>query len=185
MPKEDSNGALVARTLSGDPRAAEALVRRHLRPAYLVALAVLRDVAEAEDVAQDSFALALGRLETCREPERFAGWLLQIVRRQALNALERARARGRALERAAPAEPFARGEAEGSALRRQLLAAMARLSALQREVALLHDLEGWTHAEIAAALELTEVASRQHLFQARKALRALLEGPPEEAHDGP
>jgi RNA polymerase sigma-70 factor (ECF subfamily) len=184
MPTEDSNRALVARTLSGDASAAELLVRRHLRAAYAVALAVLRDASEAEDVAQEAFALALERLDTCREPERFAGWLLQIVRRRALDVLHRVRLRGPLLGLDAAENVSVRGGAEGSALRAQILSAMASLPPIQREVVLLHDLEGWTHAEIGSALEITEVASRQHLFQARKTLRALLRGSPAEASDG-
>jgi RNA polymerase sigma-70 factor (ECF subfamily) len=45
---------------------------------------------------------------------------------------------------------------------------------MQREVVLLHDLEGWRHREIAEALDVSEVMARQHLFQARKRLRELL-----------
>ena len=59
-------------------------------------------------------------------------------------------------------------------MKQQLLAALARLNQVQREVVLLHDLESWTHAEIAGALNISEVSSRQHLFQARRQLRELL-----------
>ena len=60
-------------------------------------------------------------------------------------------------------------------LRDRLLAALARLTPVQREVVLLHDLDGATHAEIAEALGLSEVNCRQHLFVARRALRGELE----------
>ena len=59
-------------------------------------------------------------------------------------------------------------------LRRKLVAALEQLTPVQREVVLLHDLESWTHAEIARALEISEVMSRQHLFVARKAMREWL-----------
>jgi RNA polymerase sigma-70 factor (ECF subfamily) len=55
-----------------------------------------------------------------------------------------------------------------------LQAALATLTEVQRQVVLLHDMDGWSHKEIADELEMTEVRSRQHLFVARKALRERL-----------
>jgi RNA polymerase sigma-70 factor (ECF subfamily) len=57
---------------------------------------------------------------------------------------------------------------------------MAVLSSTEREVVLLHDLEGWTHVEIADALAMSVVMSRQHLFQARRKLRTRLDSPSED-----
>jgi len=171
----DSNKALVARARLGDPAALEALVRRHLRAACAVALAVLGSPADAEDVAQDSFVVAFERLETCRDPERFAGWFLQIVRNRALNAKAQQKLRGQAAGALAEPEPHLDAPDAGRAgLRDRLLKGLSEISATQREVVLLHDLEGWTHGEIARALEISEVMSRQHLFTARRALRTLL-----------
>ena len=59
-------------------------------------------------------------------------------------------------------------------LRYRLLAALSQLSIVQREVVLLHDLDGLRHAEIAVRLELTILMSRRHLSDARKALRDIL-----------
>ncbi len=116
--------------------------------------------------------VAFQRLETCREPEKFAGWLMQIVRSRALNRLEQMRVRSQTdlgqRDEAAPAG------AETFGIRRQLLEALEKVSAIQREVVLLHDLESWTHPEIAESLGISEGMSRQHLFQARKILRVLL-----------
>jgi RNA polymerase sigma-70 factor (ECF subfamily) len=65
--------------------------------------------------------------------------------------------------------------------RERLVAVLSKITPAQREVVLLHDLQGWTHPEIAESLGISEVMSRQHLFVARKALRALLgEGKQEE-----
>ena len=50
----------------------EQLARRYLRPAYAVALAVVRNVADAEDVAQESLMTSLQLLDRCRDPARFA-----------------------------------------------------------------------------------------------------------------
>lgn len=181
---DGSQRELVERARRGDGAAVEALVRQHLRPAYAVALAVLRNVADAEDVAQDALVGALERLEECRDPARFTGWLLTGVRHRALNLAEQARARAAVLALHPPRPGAEPGAAETVATRQRLLQALEALSPVQREVVLLHDLEGWTHAEIAGALELSEVNSRQHLFTARQKLRALLEHEAPEAGHG-
>jgi len=157
----------------GDAAALEALVRRYLRPAYAVALAVLRNPADAEDVANETIATALRRLDQCRDPARFAPWLLQSVRNRAVRHLTQGQVRSTLLVRVERTEP-ATVEAPSVMLRRRLAAALEQLTPVQREVVLLHDLESWTHAEIGAALELSEVMSRQHLFVARRRLRETL-----------
>lgn len=173
---------LVARARRGDPTAFDQLVRRHLRAAYAVALAVLGRPADAEDVAQEAFITALERLDDCRDPARFSGWLIQIVRNRALNALDRRRLRDSAT---APPEMAASATEGDVVLRTHLLAALAQLSPVQREIVLLHDLDGWTHSELAESLGLSEVNCRQHLFTARRALRAELTAlVPEEIRHG-
>ena len=59
-------------------------------------------------------------------------------------------------------------------LRATLSRALQALPPVQREVVLLHDLEGWKHAEIATRLDVSVVMSRRHLSDARKRLRELL-----------
>lgn len=183
----DTNKALVSRARRGDGQALELLVRRHLRAACAVALAILGNPSDAEDLAQDSFVVAFERLDTCRDPERFAGWFLQIVRSRALNALAQGKLRGALNEQVAAPQPAAHGqgageEAERVWLRQRLLQALGTLSQAQREVVVLHDLEGWTHPEIAELLSISDVMSRQHLFTARRALRERLnEGSTHEA----
>ncbi len=181
MADGGSPALLVARALRGDAEACTLLVRRYLRAAYAVALAVLRRPHEAEDVAQDAFAVAFERLDSCREPDKFAGWLMQIVRNRARNQIAQRRVREDDPP-SIPGEVHPRPEAAG--LRERLIAALGSLTPMQREVVLLHDLEGWTHPEIAAALEISEVNSRQQLFLARKTLRGLLasDSPREDSH---
>lgn len=169
---------LVRLARSGDSAAFEELVRRHLKAAYAIALAVTGDADDAEDVAQDSFVVALERLDDCADPDRFSAWLLKIVRNRALN-LRRSQARraGVPYEEvgiAAASDPAR--DADRALLRERLLEEMQTLTELQRQVLLLHDLEGYRHREVAEALNISEVSSRVHLFAARRALRARLTG---------
>ena len=172
-----SDEELVRQALRGRTEAFAALVERYLRAAYAVALARTGDPHDAEDVAQDAFVVALERLADCRQPERFVGWLMEIVRNRALNHV-----RGRAVRAAAPLEAAetaaANGrpdrDAENAALRDDLLEAMGDLTPVQREVLLLHDLESWRHAEIGARLGFAEGTARFHLHEARRAMRERL-----------
>ena len=168
---ESTVSELVTRAKRGDASAFDQLVRRHLRAAYAVALAVLQRPADADDVAQDAFISALERIDDCREPARFSGWLIKIVRNRALNALAKRRLRD--ADELSNESSF-NNSPNDVALRRQLLAALATLTDVQREIVLLHDLDGWSHSELADALGLSEVNCRQHLFTARRALRGEL-----------
>lgn len=168
---------LVRAALDGQRSAFDALVRMHLRAAYAVALAVVGRPADAEDVAQIALVTAFEKLEQCREPARFRAWLLQIVRNRAKNWLDERRLRDVSPDATPPearlvvlppVSPVGQGERE------RLIFALQSISRIRREIVLLHDLEGWTHREIAESLEISESLSRQHLFQARRELRRLL-----------
>jgi RNA polymerase sigma-70 factor (ECF subfamily) len=166
---------LVARARRGERKAFDELARRHLRACYAVALAVLGCPEDAEDVAQEALIATLQKIDDVRDPARYSGWVVQAARNRALNAMS-----SRKLREAPPPQDDRHVAPVESGMRGALLAALAKLHATQREVVLLHDLEGWTHAEIAQALDISEVASRQHLFVARRAMRERLrEG---EAH---
>lgn len=176
-PDPTGDGVLVARALRGQSDAFEALVRRHLHSAYLVARQLVTSEADAEDVCQDAFVKALERLEDCREPDRFRPWFLTIVRNRAHNF--------RKYERRRVAEPLDGQTASSGTspardldredLKRRLSGALEQLTEKQRQVVLLHDYEGWRHAEIGERLGISAGASRFNLHAARKKLRTLLE----------
>jgi RNA polymerase sigma-70 factor (ECF subfamily) len=174
---ELSDAVLVARVREGHAAAFEQLVRRHYRAAYGIALARLGRAMDAEDVCQDAFLKALDRIEDCRDPARFAGWLLQIVRNTAHNVASRSRLRdAEELDERLEGDggSNASRQAELNELGSRLRAALGELTPAQREVVLLHDLDGWEHRRIAEAVGCSEGMSRQHLFQARRRLRELL-----------
>ena len=168
---------LVHRTLAGEQTAFAELVRRHRRAALARALAILADPAEADDIAQEAFVHAYEQLATCRQPERFAAWLLTIVHRRSLNRLRTIRRqRLIPLDDTLPAEraDAAIQKLERADLRARLLAALAQLTPIQREIVLLADVEHWSHDQIAAATGISVLMSRRHLSDARRRLRTLL-----------
>ena len=171
--KERSDAELVSAAKSGDEASFGELVRRYQRPAYSVALSVLGRHQDAEDAAQESFMVALQRLEDCRDPSRFAGWFLTIVRNRSRNLIRRESLRSgdRIPVSAKTSDPSPARVAETTALREHLTDALERISEVQREIVLLHDLEGWKHNEIAERLGIPSGTVRSHLHFARKALR--------------
>ena len=170
-----SDAHLVSRARRGDAPAFETLIRRHYSGAYQTALAITHNPMDAEDVCQDAFLKALRALDSCRQPDRFASWLHQIVRNRARNlwAYERLRA-AMSLEHAPELNDARSGREHCIGLREELGGALQQLTDLQRQVTLLHDVEGWRHREIATSLGISPEASRQHLFVARRRLRKQL-----------
>src|SRR5215831_13225991 len=131
---EPTDAQLVAGACAGDATAFDALVRRHYRAAFSVALAHTAHHADAEDVCHDAFVRAGERLEDCRQPDRFAQWLCAIVRNRAHNVIARGRVR-----RASPLEPDTAAssenparDAELSELRGRLVRALSVLPPVQR-----------------------------------------------------
>jgi RNA polymerase sigma-70 factor (ECF subfamily) len=122
--------------------------------------------------------VALQRLDECRNPDRFGGWLMTIVRNRSRNLIRRESLRETSVlpETASSDTPTPERQAERRELREQLDEALSRLSDVQREVVMLHDLEGWKHREIAERLGLPSGTVRSHLHFARKALRGSLGG---------
>jgi RNA polymerase sigma-70 factor (ECF subfamily) len=88
---------IVARTLAGDTNAFETLVRRHGKRLFAVAVSVLRDEAEAEDVVQDTYVSAFEHLNQFAGRARFSTWLVRIALYKALARLS-SRSRTQSLE---------------------------------------------------------------------------------------
>ncbi len=177
MDKGETDAALVEAVRRGSKRAFDQLVRRHLRTAHAVATAKLDNPADADDVCQEAFIRALERIDDCRNPDAFRAWLMAIVRNTAHNWRDKGRVRAAlpleaAADVAAPEDPSA--EAERADLRERLREAMKHLTELQRRVLVLHDMEGWKHAEIADKLGISAGSSRVHLHVARRTMRKRL-----------
>lgn len=161
----------------GDRDAFERMVRTHFRIAFATARSIVDDPSDAEDVVQDAFVRCWQRLAQCRGPEAFAGWLRSVVRSVALNHIERERVRAtRPLDEVrtqSPASP--ERDLDRVLLADRLRAALRTLPQVQQEVLLLHELEGFRHADIAKLIGISELMSRKHLSHARKRMRSALQ----------
>jgi RNA polymerase sigma-70 factor (ECF subfamily) len=156
---QPADRTLVAAARRGDEVALERLFRRHWSGAYRVALLITRDHAAAEDVAQEAFVAAVGRLDRFDRRRPFAPWLTRIA---ANRAIDWTRARGVRREVAASVAPEpAASASEGAEARagepvcsERLLRAFAALTPEQRAVVVLRHLLDYSPGEIATALDL-------------------------------
>lgn len=162
--------ALILRAQQGDSSAFSALVRLHQRRAYAVARGVVGTHEDAEDAVQEAFLHAYRALDRFRPDQAFGAWLHRIVVNASLDLTRRRKVRAAEELPETVAAPF-RDAAEGADLRGRLKQALTRLTERQRAVIVLHDVEGYKHAEIGQMLDIPEGTARSDLHHARAALR--------------
>ncbi len=165
----------VQRAITGDQAAMRALWTRHAPHIDVVVRRLVgHDPDLAADVAQEVWIQIFRALPTFRGDAQFGTWAHRIAVNRTLNALRKTK-RSAALEvevddESASVEP----EAERALLASSIEDAANKLSPGARTVFLLHDVEGFTHEEIADQLGITAGGSKSQLFKARAKLRVLL-----------
>jgi RNA polymerase sigma-70 factor (ECF subfamily) len=166
---------LIARVVSGDPAAQRELYDSHVDRVYRLAFRLAGEDELARDFTQLTFIRAFERIGDFRFESSLATWLHTIGVSVALNGLRKvktARNREAPIEAAASIGTVTR-ESEPD-LKARLKAAIDSLSEKYRTVFLMHDVEGYTHEEIGAALGIPPGTSKTRLFQGRAKLREAL-----------
>lgn len=169
-----SDGDLCAAVIAGDEEAFRALYRRHTPRLRRVVRRVLGpDDADTDDTLQETWVRAVRRLAQFRNASSLSTWLCGIAVRVSGETLRRQRRwrvlPGAALDRiAAPTG--------GDSDRLDLEAAITELPERARAVVVLHDVEGFTHEEIARHFGIAAGTSKAQLSRAHQALRRRLGG---------
>jgi len=165
----------------GDESAFRQLYRRHTPRLLMVVQRLLAAGGrDAEDVVQETWIRVVERLEEFRGESAFATWLTGVGLNVARNQL-RHQNRRHAVDLEAVPEPPATAQScdDGIDLER----AIALLPDGYRMVLVLHDVEGWTHLEIADSLGVTTGTSKSQLFAARRWVRSYLGTKSEVSHE--
>ncbi|HVX87297.1 MAG TPA: RNA polymerase sigma factor [Gemmatimonadales bacterium] len=165
---------LIDGVLSGDPQAERLFYDRHVDRVWRLAYRFAGDGDLAQDIVQETFVRAFGKLETFRGESTLSTWVTAVATSTALSTLRKVkRFRGHvALEDAEQLpQPGRRSEPD---LKRRMDEAIAALPEGYRTVFLMHDVEGYTHEEIGAALGVQAGTSKAQLFRARGRLREAL-----------
>jgi RNA polymerase sigma-70 factor (ECF subfamily) len=169
---------LIARAQRGDREAARVLYDAHARRVHRLVFRLCGDEETARDFTQDTFVRVFQKLDTFRGEAAFSTWVHRIAVTVTLNGMRKERRLTRysddldvASELPSPSPPNDRIEPD---LRARLKSAIEALPESCRVSVTLHDLEGYTHMEIAAMLGIAEGTSKARLFDARNRLRKAL-----------
>lgn len=172
----ERDALLVARAQRGDADAFEALITPILPRAMRLARRLLEDQQDAEDLVQDACLRALDRIEQHDRTRAFGPWFLRLLTNLGLN-----RQRSRQVRRHETVSELTQSTAatpdvvvEQLEVQERFEAAVGALSKRQREIIMLHEVEGWSTSDIGEALELSPQTVRWHLHDARHTLRAAL-----------
>src|ERR1700694_3610608 len=149
----DEERELVSLARKGDDRGFTGLVRLHQRRAYIVARSIVMTHEDAEDAVQEGFLRAYQAFDRFDAAQAFGAWLNRIVANAALDLARRKKVRS-AEELSESMSTAFRDPAEDRELNERLEAALAQLPPRARSVIVLHDVEGFTHAEIGEVLEI-------------------------------
>jgi RNA polymerase sigma-70 factor, ECF subfamily len=179
--------ALIRRIRDGEHELFYELIRPYERRVYAAAFAILRNEADAEDVAQEAVLKAFKHLGQFRAEARFSTWLLQITVNEA--RMRRRKAHANLMEpladrqdeegnyvprdfadwREIPSETLERSE-----VRQKLAEALAEVGPIYREVFVLRDMQHLSIDETAKALGISPASVKTRLLRARLKLRDLL-----------
>jgi RNA polymerase sigma-70 factor (ECF subfamily) len=187
--REPTDEDLVVGVLAGDESAYGRLVTRYRDYVYTIAVRIVGDESDAEDVAQETFVRAYRALPKFRGDSKFSSWLYRIATNRALTHLKRRRRRGSVVDvDAGPHVEAEAGRSEvgespgpdelviGEEFRRQVRAAVLRLPEQYRVVVTLFYLEERSYKEVAAILGIPMGTLKTHLHRARALLRESMKG---------
>jgi RNA polymerase sigma-70 factor (ECF subfamily) len=171
----ESESLIIRHAIDGDERALRALWTRHAPHIDMVVRRLVGgDADTAADIAQEVWIQIFRALPSYRGDSQFSTWAHRIAVNRTLNALRKTRRLSSmetdVQEDSAAVEP----DHDRSFVAESIEAAAAKLSPGARAVFMLHDVEGYTHEEIAESLGITTGGSKSQLFKARAKLRSLL-----------
>jgi RNA polymerase sigma-70 factor, ECF subfamily len=166
---------LIARCRAGDAGAERALYDNHVERVYRLAYRMAGDGDLAEDFTQETFIRAFERLDQFRGESSLATWLHSIAVSVTLNGLRKVkRLHARTTELIESPALVSESRDLPPDLKTRLFQAIDNLSEKLRAVFVMHDVEGYTHQEIATTLRIPVGTSKARLFDARGKLRLAL-----------
>lgn len=166
---------LIAQVLAGDAAAERSMYDAHVDRVWRLVYRIVGDADQAADCVQETFIRAFSRLSSFRGESSLGTWIGSIAVTTALNAVRSLKRRGaRVVSIEDSPEPGAEPRNSEPDLKQRLHSAIDSLPKGYRTVFLMHDVEGYTHEEIGAALRIAPGTSKAQLSRARARLRSAL-----------
>ena len=173
MEERDEELGWVRRSQQGDLQAFEELVRRYQRMVHALAYRMTGSLADAEDLAQETFLRAYRQLDSFRGDAKFSSWLYRIAVNTCLNWRKSAQRREKLHQDWADSDRDTASGTSEQAVRIQ--EGLTRLPAKQQAALVLTTYEGMSHAEAARILNCSETTISWRVFAARKQLKKWLQ----------
>ena len=175
----DIDPGIVKRAVAGDARAHEIIYRAFAAPVYSICLRFTKAPANAEDLVQETFIEIMRSIGQFRGEAALGSWIRRIAVTKSLMFLrsawtKRGQSLGDDFEDLTPGDAAQHGISSHPDDAMDLDAALANLPDVSRAVVWLHDVEGFTHKEIAEFMGKTESFSKSQLSRAYQKLRPLL-----------
>ena len=168
--------AMVRRAQAGDVDAFELVYRAHASAIYALCRRMCGDDAEAKELLQDAFVRAWERLRSFRGQSSLGTWLHRLAVNVVLEKWRSAKREAlRMIDDPDEIEMGASSTATDLDTAMDVADATAKLPAGARVVFVLHDIEGYSHDEIATMTGIAAGTSRAQLFRARRALARMLD----------
>lgn len=171
------DASVLARAQRGDMQAFATLYARFGQPCYGLALRLTGNAAQAEDLVQEVFLKLIDSIRSYRGEAPFGAWLKRMTANAAIDQLRK----NKRFSDADPEAMFANLDAPETSPAQQLdaIALLQRLPPRARAVVVLHELEGYTHTEIAKLFGQSESYSKSILARGLQRLHAVAVAPAE------
>ncbi len=188
-PEEDDDSVLVTKAQAGDLKAYDALVTRHRGKVYAMIMNMVKNDADAWDLAQDSFIKAWKALPKFENRSKFSTWLFRISHNVVYDWMRKKKIQSEGelddqlldanrIDMTAPTAPKLSprpDEAmEGHELRAKIEDALSKISPEHRETIVLREVQGMDYKEIAEVMECSLGTVMSRLYYARKKLQTIL-----------
>ena len=170
----ESDQLLIRRAIDGDERALRQLWSQYAPRIDAVVKRLAGDPDLAADIAQDVWIQIFRALKTYRGDAQFGTWAHRIAVNRTLNALRKVRRLAKVEMDIEEDSASVEMDSDRSFVAASIEEAARKLPDGARTVFMLHDVEGYTHEDIARELGITPGASKSQLFKARAKLRRLL-----------
>ncbi len=164
----------IRRAMNGDEAALRSLWTEHAPRIDAIVRRLVGDPDQAADVAQEVWIQIFRALPSYRGDSQFSTWAHRIAVNRTLNALRSLRRFGKMEVELEEDSSSVDPDSDRHFLAESIDQAVQQLAPGARAVFVLHDVEGYTHEEIAAELGITAGGSKSQLFKARAKLRRLL-----------